>query len=122
MKKSQRKRLTVAGVDLSATVVNNASITTDGVYQPGNIGFMSLVSKITGNVAITYQISFDNITWFTPSTTDGTTLTSVGTIVTGQTSDCWIILRAILAPWIRFVFTSTGSSTITGDAIWQDES
>lgn len=127
MKRVQRKRLTqtVAGVttNIKDVVVTNSTVTTDGVFQSGNWGFMSLVNKIAGGaIAITYQLSYDGSTWFTPSTTDGTTLTAAGTIVAAATSDCWIILNARMAHYIRFIYTVTGTSTLTADALWQDES
>ena len=121
MKKAQTKQLTSSGVNILSTTTSNP-ITSDGVYQSGNLGFMSLVVNITGNVSISYQLSFDNINWFTPSTTDGTNLTSAGGIVTSLTTNAWIVLTAMLAPYVRFIFTPSGSSTITANTLWQDES
>lgn len=121
-KKATSKNLTTSGVLISSYAISNGStVTSDSIYQPGNVGFSSLVMNVSGNIAISYQVSKDNSNWFDPYTTDGASLTNVGAIVSSITADRWIILTAKLAPYIRYKFISTGSSTISANVIWQDE-
>lgn len=120
-KRVENRQLAVSGVPIQGTTISSP-ITSDGIYQSGNLGFMSLVMKVSGNVAISYQLSFDNINWFTPNNTDGANLTAVGTIVSALTANAWIVLVAMLAHYVRFTFTPSGSSTISANALWQDES
>lgn len=122
-KKSEVKNLTIGGTAVNAYVISSgATVTSDSLYQPGNLGFLSLATKVSGNVSISYQVSYDNVTWWTPYISSSGTLTSIGTIVSSITADSWIISTAVLAPYTRFIYASTGSSTITANALWQDES
>lgn len=122
-KRAEVHQLTVGGVAVNGYVIGSGNtVTSDSVYQTGNLGFLSLATQVSGNVGITYQVSYDNLNWWTPYTTSTGTLTSIGTIATSITSNRWIIAIAVLAPYTRFVYTSTGSSTITADTLWQDES
>lgn len=124
MKKVENKQLTVSGVNLKAySTTNNGTVTTDGVYQSGNLGFLTLALQVTaGSLAVSYQISFDNVTWFTPYSTDGTNLTAIGNIAAAVTTNVWVVLQALLGHYVRFVFVSTGVSTFSANALWQDES
>ncbi len=122
-KRAEVKQLTIGGVAVNGYAIGSgATVTSDTVYQNGNLGFMALATQVSGNVGITYQVSYDNNLWWTPNTTSAGTLTAAGTIATSITSNSWIITTAVLAPYLRFVYASTGASTITADTIWQDES
>lgn len=118
--------LTVNGAPLSGTTVStNQTLTTDSVYETGasSFGYSVLVTQVSGNgVKISYQTSYDNANWFTPNTTSPIgVLTPVGTLDTLATSNTWIIYQYPVSPYIRFVYTSTGgSSIITGETVWQD--
>lgn len=116
------KTLKIGGVNITDYVISsNATVTSDSLSQTGNVGFMSLLTKVSGSVTLSYQVSNDNSNWYTPYTTDGTTLTAAGTIASAVTADRWIILPARLSPWIRFIFASSGASTITSQATWQND-
>lgn len=121
MKKATSQKLKISNAPITDYVVSGTTVTSDSLYQTGNVGFTSLLVKVSGTISIAYQVSNDGSVWYTPYTTDGTTLTSAGAIATGVTADRWIILTAKLAPYIRFSFTSAGSSTISATAIWQND-
>lgn len=121
-KQATTKLLTASDQIISSYAISNGiTVTTDSIYQPGNVGFSSMALDVSGNVAVSYQVSKDGTKWYSPYTTDGASLTDVSGIVTSVTADRWIILTAKLAPYVRYKFTSTGSSTITATLVWQDE-
>lgn len=121
-KKATQKTLTISSVPVSAYVIaNGVTATSDSVYQAGNVGFAALLMKVSGTIDVSYEVSRDSSEWYPPYTTDGSSLTAANTVVTGLTANRWIILTAKLAPYIRFKFTSTGSSTISSYYVWQDE-
>lgn len=120
--KATSKTLTIGGSLVSAYAIGSGiTVTSDAVYQSGNVGFSDLALNVSGNINVSTQVSKDGVTWWTPNVTDGTTLTSAGGVATAVTSDKWIVLTAKLAPYVRFVFASTGSSTITAAYLWQDQ-
>lgn len=122
-KRTEVKQLTFGGVGGSGQAIGSGqTITSDSVYQSGNEGFLALVTQVSGTVGINYQVSYDNVNWWTPNTTSSGTLTSAGVIATSISSNTWIIATAVLAPYMRFIYNSTGASTITADTLWQDES
>lgn len=122
-KRAEVKQLTIGGVNVNGYVIpSGLTVTSDSVYQTGNLGFLSLATQVSGNVGISYQVSYDNNLWWTPNTTSGGTLTAAGTLATSITAKQWIITTFVLAPYLRFIYSSTGSSTITADTLWQDES
>lgn len=102
-------------------ITNGSTLTSDGVQQIGNIGFASMILNVSGNVSVSCEVSKDGSTWYTPYTTDGSSLTSTASIATSVTSNSWIILIAKLAPYIRYKFTANGDSTITATMVWQEE-
>lgn len=115
------KTLRISGAEINSYAIpSGATITSDSVYQAGNIGYGSLLTSVSGNVTISQQVSIDGTNWFTPYTTDGSTLTTAGTIASAVTADRWIILTAKLAPYVRFVYASSGASTITSKYVWQN--
>lgn len=125
--RTENKRLTISGAVIDATVIPaNTTVTSDSVYQKGNLGFQTIATKVRGtnaSVTTTYQVSNDNSNWWTPYTTTATsgTLTANGTISTSQTADRWVVMPGVIAPYIRFNFAqgSGGSATITADTLWQ---
>lgn len=122
-KRAEFKQLNFGGAGASGyTIPSGATVTSDSIYQNGNLGFLSLATQISGTVAITYQVSYDNTNWWTPYTTSSGTLTAAGTIATSITANRWIVSTAVMAPYMRFIYASTGASTITADTLWQDES
>lgn len=117
------KQLTVSGIPVTGDSLSNGQqLVSDSIYQMGNNGFLSVATQVSGNVSLSYQVSYDNINWWTPNTSSSGTLTSIGTIATSLTSNTWVISQAVMAPYMRFIYTSTGSSVITADALWQDQS
>ena len=116
------KQLTINNVPiLNYSLSNGQLVYSDPIYQPGNIGFASLLSIVSsGQVGITYQVSLDGINWYTPNTNSAGVLTAAGLIVNSQTSTAWIILQAILAKYVRFGFYATGTTTISEEYIWQN--
>lgn len=102
----------------------SSPVTTDMVSVGPNTGYATLVVDVTSGTidSITYEVSFDGTNWYTPYTTDGTSLTSAGSVVTDNfTADRWIILTARLANYIRFTITPSGSTVIRADLIYQGE-
>lgn len=121
-KRVTSKKLLISGAPITDYAIGSgATVTTDSLYQSGNVGFTSLLTKVSGSVTISYQVSNDNSNWYTPYTTDGSSLTAAGAIASAITTDRWVILTAKLAPYVRFIYASSGSSTISSTAIWQDE-
>lgn len=113
-----------AGTIMTAYTFSTAK-TTSAIPVSDNVGFASLIVDVTSGTidSITYQISYDGLTWYTPYTTDGTSLTSAGSVVTDDiTATRWIVLTARLAPFMRFTFTPTGSTVISVKFVWQDDS
>lgn len=113
-----------AGTAMSAYTFSTAK-TTLAVDTSNNTGFMTLVIAVTSGTidSITYEVSMDGSTWFTPYTTDGTTATTAGSITTADfTADRWIIITARLANYVRFTITPSGSTVIKASLIYQTSS
>ena len=117
------------GVTNPGSPINNyvfasgATITSDSLYQTGSLGYNSsaIATQVSGgSVKISFQVSYDNITWFTPYTTSGGTITSITNLVTSLSANSWIYYQYQFAPYIRFIFQATGTPTITAEALWQD--
>ncbi len=127
-KRVEIKQLTIGGAAVKAyAVATSTTLTSDSIYQSGNSGYTSLATNVGGNAGILtvkYQVSYDNVNWFKPSTTSAGALTTSDTLATNMTSDTWIVLPYTMTPYIRFIFSSGTATTdsITADAIWQDES
>ena len=117
--------LTISKAPINGLVIaTSQTVTTDSVYQTGNVGFQSLALMVRGasaSVTTTYQLSYDNSTWWTPYVATYGTLSAVGTVSSAQTADRWIVAPAMLAPYIRFNFAqgAGGTATITADTMWQ---
>jgi hypothetical protein len=94
---------------------NLAMTTATGTYTSSGIdvrnsnGFASLlVLTSAGSLDIDFQVSDDNVNWYTPVDTSLNTLGSVNGAVT---SDRWIVFSPQAATWIRFIFILTGSNS-----------
>ena len=103
--------------------VSGTVVTTDSVYMPGNTGFANLVIATHDtlnpsgfDVDISMEVSPDKVNWFTPKTTDGTSLTEVGAVATQVEADAWIILTSRLSKYTRFVFDP--DKTCTTDSVY----
>lgn len=116
--------LKVNGVDVrSYALTSGSGVYTDKIKVAYQNGFSSLLVISEGgsdDVDISFQVSLDGEHWYTPSTTNGTTLTPVGAIVTALNQTSWIILSARLARWVRFYLDPDANSTITAKYIHQE--
>ena len=121
--------LTISGTPINGTVIaTSTTVTSDSVYESGASSFGSavLVTNVKGanaGVKITYQTSYDNTNWYSPTTTNGSgTLTNVATLQTLASTDSWIIFPNAIYPYIRFNFAqgAGGTATITAETIYQD--
>lgn len=123
-KRIEIHELTIGGNSIANTVIaTSQTVTSDSVYMRGNSGYNSLVTTVTGGVAINYQVSADNSTWYTPNISNAPgNPSSVGTIDGLLSSNMWISFPWTISPYIRFNYKSTNQSTIDSMIIWQDES
>lgn len=118
--RATQKVLTISGTAISGTAVGSGvTVTSDSLYQTGNVGYSSMLLLVSGQVDISYQVSRDGSNWYTPYTTDGSSLTAVGGIASNVTADRWIVLPTRLAPYVRYIFAADSSSTISSNVIWQ---
>lgn len=111
------KPLNINGSD--AIKLSIPSSGTAYVTQPINTrynnGYSALVAQFVSGTAlmnISYQVSLDQQNWFTAATTDGTTLTAVGAIVSSVTASQYIVFTPRPAPFTRF------SISMTSTGIW----
>lgn len=119
--RTEYKNLTIAGAPVIAyNISSGATVTSDSVYESGAYNYNGLATIVNGSVKITYQASYDNINWWTPNTTSAGTLTATGVLATSVTSNTWVSFPAVVAPYIRFNYQSTGASSITAETLWQD--
>lgn len=114
-----------APVDSSGVAITSYSLasatTTQAIKTRDNTGYSSLAVDITGgSMKISYELSLDGVNWYSPATTDGTTLTSVETVVSNMSTSRWIVLTARLTNYIRLTFTPTvGTPTISVRYMYQ---
>src|SRR3990167_7056403 len=88
-------------------VINSdVTVTTESVEQRNNNGFANLLITGIGDLDVSIETSIDGTNWYTPYTTDGTTLTAAGTIVDSWLTDKWIILTSRMADYVKFKFLS----------------
>lgn len=125
--RTEFKNLTISGTPINGTVIStNQTVTSDSIYQSGSEGsdLSAIAIQVAsgGNVKTTIQLSYDNLNWFNPMTSNGQgVLTNVSTIDTSINSNTWIGYSNTFAPWVRFNITSSGgNSTITAESLWQD--
>jgi len=98
--------------DSKAMITATGTYYTDEIEQAYSKGHCSLlVLTSAGSLAITYEVSDDNVSWYTPKDTDGNALNVIATAMTANT---WVVFSPTLAEYVRFKFILTGSnSTVT---------
>lgn len=96
----------------SGTAVFSRPINT--VYNEGFSALLLVQGTGSLDMDISYELSLDGDIWFTPSTTDGASLTTTGAIATAVTESEWIIYTPQVAPFTRFKLDpdATGSWTV----------
>ena len=115
------QQLRISGVPISdKALTSGVMVTSDSVRIKGNTGFSALVMECSGDVDITFQVSTDGTTWYSPYTTDGSSLTAAYEIVTALDADRWIVLPTRLAPYVRFRFDPDATSTISATYLYQE--
>jgi len=110
----------------SYALTSGTSVYSEPLQTRYMIGWQALnITDVGGSddIDINYEVSLDGKTWFTPQSTNGTSLTSLGSIVVALTADAWIDLstRMVYAPWTRFQFDPDANSTITAQYCHQEE-
>lgn len=93
-------------------------VTTAAIESDQFEGFSSIIVNSSASTNIYYQLSMDGATWYDPYTTDGSTLTSAGSVVATLNSNRWIVFTARLAKYCRFIFKANSASTISADMIY----
>lgn len=79
-----------------------------------NNGYSALIFAFYTGTAlfnISQQVSLDGQNWFTAATTDGTSLTAVGAIVSSVTASQYVVITPRPAPLTRFSITMTSTGT-----------
>lgn len=80
------------------------------VYAKKSLGFSALLVKTSaGSLVITFEVSDDGATWYTPKDTNGMALNSIATALT---VDTWIVFSPQLAEFIRFKFVITSADSV----------
>jgi hypothetical protein len=78
-----------------------------------------LVLTSAGSLAITFEVSDNGGTFYTPKDINGT---SLNTIASALTADTWISFSPQIARWIRFKFILTSSnSTVTAKYMFLED-
>lgn len=105
--------------DWSSLAMTAGTYTSTEIPVGHSQGFASLLVATTGgSLNISFQVSLDGSTFYTPYNTSGTSLGSINTAVT---STAWIVFSPQLANYIRFVFVLTGNSTVSATYIQQEK-
>lgn len=113
--------------DINGTAISSYALTGDyvastAINNSNNAGYSSFYLSITsGQVDIHWQVSYDGITWESPYTTDGSSLTAVGSIASNVTASRWIVLPYRAAPYIRFLIYKDTNANISAYYIQQNE-
>lgn len=111
---------TSSGTPISSLAIDSTQFT-EAIRNSSNVGYSSLLLEVSGQVDVTYQLSNDGSNWWTPYTTDGSTLTAAGSIASNLTASRWIILNYRVAPYIRFILSEDSASTVSAYYIQQHE-
>ena len=96
----------------TATYYSNA---VDVSYSSGHASLLVLTSA--GSLVITFEVSDDNKSWYTPYDTDGNDLSSVASALT---TNRWISFPPQVAHYIRFKFVLTSANS-TVSAIYRQQ-
>lgn len=109
----------ISKADIKATALSNGTTYyTDPIQTKYSKGWSVLLVLLTGgsdSVTISLEVSDDGGTFYSPYTTDGSSLTDAGGIATSLTTSSWIDIssRVRLAPWCRFKIVAGANSTMT---------
>jgi len=94
-----------------------ASIYTEGILIERSLGQSGLLLQATGSIALTRQVSVDNVNWITPYNEH---LKSTGTVFTlhhGDSGGYYSLYNPesshAVMPWIRFKVTAAVAATIS---------
>ena len=93
----------VSGVIIDDTYMAiGESVTTDGIIITENVGFAAVSLDLTpgSDVDVSFQVSHDDITYWTPKDTSNATL---GDISTAITEDRWIRFTPQPDKFMRFI-------------------
>ena len=130
--KTLPKQLTISGTPIIATAIAAGStITSDSVYQPSSLSFgysalainATAIAGVNPNIKLTYQVSYDNVNWFSPLLTNGSgSVTVESTLDTAIASgNTWITFPYTVYPYDRFIFQNNSATTdsVTAETVYQ---
>lgn len=106
-------------------IAGAATIYSETIPIGDNVGFSTILAKENksggaGSVAISAEYSIDAITFHTPYTTSGGTLTADSNIVTALANiERYIPFTARLGVYMRFKIVASTASQLTMDLIYQ---
>jgi len=109
--------------DTGGTAWNEKAMTTstgtyysDGIPLDYSEGYTSLLIETSaGSLVVTYEISLDDSTYYSPYGKSGAILNPIASALT---ADRWIVFAAAPAPYIRFKFVLTSAdSTVSAQYI-----
>ena len=125
-------QLTISGTPMIGTVIASSStITSDSVYQPSALSFgysamainATAVGGVSPNIKLTYQVSYDNVNWFSPVLTNGAgSVTVESTLDTSVGSgNTWVVYPYTVYPFSKYIFQNNSATTdsITAETIYQ---
>ena len=123
-KRAEVHQLTIGGAAVNGYFIQaNNTVTSDSVNMNGNLGFLALATQVSGNVSISYQVSYDNINWFSPVLTNGSGAVTVeSTLDTAIASgNTWITFPYTVYPYDRFIFQNNSATTdsVTAETVYQ---
>ena len=107
------EHLKTQGLDWTdKAMTNGGTYYSDTITQHAMTGFCSLlVLTSAGSLAITYEVSDNGDTWYTPYDTDDNALNTVSAAVTANR---WIAFSPSVANFTRFKFVlSSTNSTVS---------
>jgi len=92
----------VSGVSIDDTyLASGAAVYTDGIIVEKNVGYASVSLDLTtsSDLDLSFEVSNDGITYYSPKDTSNTDL---GAISTAITDDRWIVFTPRMAKFMRF--------------------
>jgi hypothetical protein len=113
--------LDASGVEWTSKAVLAATGTyySTGIRVDKSNGYSAILISTTDSITLTLEVSLDNVTFYTPYSSDKNDL---GYIVSGLTADRYIVINTCLAKFIRFKMVVHANSTTTLKFIQQEES
>jgi len=113
--------LSVGGTKVDAySLTLGTGVYSDGIlnfYNTGHAGLLFESLSGTDDVDISFQVSQDNIKWWDPVDTNGT---SLGSIYTAAGSDLYIAFSPLAAKYIRFFLDPDANSIVTVRYLFQE--